>query len=205
MSMSKIDPRIERSRQAIRIALLDCMREKDLRKITVAEITRRAGLSRPTFYLHYTSIAEVLVEYLADVLHQANDTFSTNIEKMGGAQAGLVSFITFFQDVGNHADLFRLVSQIGAENTMREYFYASFVLYLDDYAARHHVQILPTVRHLSASFLVGALVGVIYYWLDAEIQIPAEQMGSYFASTMNSYLGSVIVDRNLDPIFQPSE
>ena len=49
----KIDPRIERTREALRGALMALIEEKGFDAISVQDITERARLNRATFYLHY--------------------------------------------------------------------------------------------------------------------------------------------------------
>ena len=49
----RTDPRIFRTRQFLRDALIDLIREKGFDIVQVQEITERAKLNRPTFYLHY--------------------------------------------------------------------------------------------------------------------------------------------------------
>ncbi len=48
-----LDPRIRRTRQGLRQALMELVLEKDYRKITVTDLTSRAYINRSTFYLHY--------------------------------------------------------------------------------------------------------------------------------------------------------
>ena len=135
-----LDPRAERSRAWMRAALLALMREKDYQKITVAEITDRAGLSRPTFYLHYKSKDEVLVDHLITEIAHIFDEFSVNIQKTGGVQPGLLATQKLFKEVRGYADVFQVVQQIGAERIVRQSLYHSFFAYLQDLARRYQVR-----------------------------------------------------------------
>ncbi len=51
--MKKENRSISRTRTSLRIAFAKLLLEKDVKKITVVDVTDRAGLSRNTFYLHY--------------------------------------------------------------------------------------------------------------------------------------------------------
>lgn len=51
-----------RSREMIRRAFLELLAEKELDKITVTEISRRADLNRRTFYAHYSDVQAVMEE-----------------------------------------------------------------------------------------------------------------------------------------------
>ncbi len=60
--MKKGNRSVERTCQMLRRAYAELILEKDIEKITVADVTRCAGLSRNTFYLHFEDI-NALKEY----------------------------------------------------------------------------------------------------------------------------------------------
>lgn len=61
-----------RSKKMIRAAMIELLAEKDISKITVVDIIRRADLSRNTFYAHYQDIYAVLEEVENDFLSEMN-------------------------------------------------------------------------------------------------------------------------------------
>lgn len=64
-----------RSRKWIVQALLKLMEEKPYHKISIKEITDTAGLVRKTFYRNFQSKEEVLYEYLAELMAEAEKEF----------------------------------------------------------------------------------------------------------------------------------
>ena len=56
-----------RSRRMIRKAFLELIREKELEKVTVTEIVKRADLNRSTFYAHYPDIRGVVDELQEEI------------------------------------------------------------------------------------------------------------------------------------------
>src|SRR6185436_2880035 len=58
----KIDRRIQRTRQALRTALIELTKEKDYDSISIEDITERANVGRATFYLHYKDKEDLLLE-----------------------------------------------------------------------------------------------------------------------------------------------
>ncbi len=62
-----------RSRKLINMALAELLQEKQLDKITVTDVVRRAEISRGTFYAHYTDIP--------DVIHHAIDEAFSHIRE----------------------------------------------------------------------------------------------------------------------------
>lgn len=58
------DPRVQRTKTQIFAAFNDLLAEKEFSKITVTDLTKRAGISRKTFYLHYSSIDDLVDVFL---------------------------------------------------------------------------------------------------------------------------------------------
>lgn len=85
-----MDRRIVKTREAIRKAYMECVTEKGSSRISISELSRRANIDRKTFYLHYASPDEVLIEYAEErfsrivaVMEESNyfeDPF--NVEKL---------------------------------------------------------------------------------------------------------------------------
>ncbi|MNO29836.1 HTH-type transcriptional regulator MtrR [compost metagenome] len=64
-SMPRTDPRVLRTRELLRNAVIELMEEMDIQKISVNRIAERAKINRVTFYLHYRDIPDML-EMMAD-------------------------------------------------------------------------------------------------------------------------------------------
>lgn len=56
-------------------ALLFLLEKKDIEFITVTEITKKAGVSRSTFYLHYDSVYELFSETVENLNNQFINSF----------------------------------------------------------------------------------------------------------------------------------
>ena len=54
------DLRVIKTRQAIRIALISLLSEKELSDITISELSARAQVNRKTFYYHFEDIFSLL-------------------------------------------------------------------------------------------------------------------------------------------------
>lgn len=57
----------------IKTAFFELMQDKNVQKITVAEIVRKADISRATFYLHYTDIFDLLKQTEESIITQVLD------------------------------------------------------------------------------------------------------------------------------------
>src|SRR5512139_3713844 len=68
--LKKIDPRVIRTRQLLRDALVSLIAEKGFDAITVQDIADRATLNRATFYLHYQDKHDLLINSLHDAIDE---------------------------------------------------------------------------------------------------------------------------------------
>lgn len=62
------DRRIRKTKKALKIALAELLTQKELRKITVQELSDKADVHRATFYSHYHDVYALYSEYENEVL-----------------------------------------------------------------------------------------------------------------------------------------
>jgi AcrR family transcriptional regulator len=65
------DPRVYRTRKMLQAAMIALMQEKTLAAVSIKEITKRAEVSRGTFYAHYTDKYELVEMIIREDFSQA--------------------------------------------------------------------------------------------------------------------------------------
>lgn len=98
-----------RSRRMIREAYMELLKEKDLSKITVTDIIKRADLNRATFYAHYPDVRGVTEEIENEIIEKMLEVLKE------------FQFTSFFR---NPAPLLLKISRYLEEDT---YFYRILV------------------------------------------------------------------------------
>ena len=73
--MSTNNRMVEKSKKAIKDALLEIMYEKDFKQITVNELLKRANVSRGTFYAHFSNLEDVRQQLIDDLYAHADAIF----------------------------------------------------------------------------------------------------------------------------------
>lgn len=101
-----MDPRILRTRGALQRALLDLVRDRDLDDITVADIVERAGVTRSSFYLHYTDKDGLLADALDAFAEAEGAELPALLELLGEPPQALEAYLRHFDQ---HAELYRRV------------------------------------------------------------------------------------------------
>ncbi|MDG0809170.1 TetR/AcrR family transcriptional regulator [Cohnella rhizosphaerae] len=67
MEDTRTDPRVLRTRQLIRDAFNALIPNKDIKDITIGDITKRATINRATFYAHYADKYELMEDALSQL------------------------------------------------------------------------------------------------------------------------------------------
>lgn len=73
--MNKAESKYFNTAKLMDTALLYLLEKKDFDKITVKEICEKAGVNRSTFYLHYESTEDLLLETVEDLNREFKDCF----------------------------------------------------------------------------------------------------------------------------------
>lgn len=192
------DPRTIRTRTWLKHALLELIREKPYREINIAEITDRAGLARPTFYLHYRSKNDLLLSYLDElfsgfITEIEEDLLSTEID------AGAATKI--FTQVQEHSHLFQVVLHSGEEQQLLKRFQSYVLIVFARFIKKNNLanlsaELVPYV----ADYLAGAIIAMISDWLENDQPHPPAVMGKVFYALAQPGLSNVLVKRALNPL-----
>ena len=92
MKAKEVNRSSEKTRNAIRLAFAELLKEKnELKKITVSELVKKADINRGTFYIHYDSIYDVAEEFEAEVIE------SLSIETL--SLSSIESIYLYFDEV----------------------------------------------------------------------------------------------------------
>ena len=83
MRDENIDRRVQRTRQLLRGALVQLIMERGYDALTIQDITDKANLGRTTFYLHYASKDDLLLDHHADLRNHFKLTTMSREELLG--------------------------------------------------------------------------------------------------------------------------
>ncbi|PSR66901.1 TetR/AcrR family transcriptional regulator [Nocardia sp. MDA0666] len=169
------DLRVLRSRGLLQAAILKLGQERPVDGIAISDITQRAGVSRSTFYDHYTDKETLLADAMDRQALEAGVPLRTV-----GLDEGLPGqppqfLIDYLQHIADHAQLYRNVlgahgsAAVHARLTGRIAAILGEGIGILDQDAPVESPVPPAV---DAVALAGAILAVITYWLERVPQVP---------------------------------
>jgi len=188
---AKTDPRVRRTRRILREALVSLILEKDYASISIKEVTDRAEVAYITFFRHYESMDELLMEVLEEGLGE----LLQHIRILAGKSddpASEVEGRLIFEYIRQKADLFRILFKSRSVSRVRESVVkniSSIFLSTCDSVKRPGSQIPPSI---AGNHIATSLLALIEWWLENKMTPPPVQMGKvYKALIIDATIGAV--------------
>ncbi|WP_267425282.1 MULTISPECIES: TetR/AcrR family transcriptional regulator [unclassified Curtobacterium] len=169
-----VDARILHTTAALREAILRLAASRPVSEITVADVTRAAGINRATFYSHAVSpgslLADVLTPGLDDIRDE--DAAARRVAAEQGADVEELAAITrrginaVVEHVVTHRDIYTRALPDPNDGSLHrllvEHFTVSSVQHIEALDAAARPEILDDV---AAGFVAQGFVGAIEAWL----------------------------------------
>lgn len=165
----RIDPRIVRTVQACELAIVELASERPISQVTIADLADRAGLTRATFYNHYSSPLQLLIAVLLSDLERVHRVEDERRAQGGSTAAELLRLS--ISDVADHIERFKSVYVLSVHDPADGGVYEALVRHFTEYAVAFIAQSshpgLPDAnRDVLAQFLAHGFAGAIKAWLS---------------------------------------
>ncbi|MCL7454893.1 MAG: TetR/AcrR family transcriptional regulator [Anaerolineae bacterium] len=192
MAKGKVDRRVQRTRQLLHDALIDLILEKGYDRTTVQDIIDRANVGRSTFYAHYLDKQDLLESGLARLREELGQNLAGD-DGAEGAEWMLLPSLALFRHTGQQHHLFRaMIGGTGIDvvvKTIDEALTAHAQALLDQLIAERGQPCVPP--RVMVTYLVGALMALLTWWLDNDMPYPPEQMDQTFRELTVSGVAAV--------------
>lgn len=189
----KQDRRVRRTRRALRKALSDLMEEKGYDQVTIEELTERADIGRTTFYLHYSAKQDLLLEQFGEMIDQLVAQLSQTPLSAWGQEGDIRSVDDYpnrpicmiFQHAADNKDLYQIVLRgegvDQASERLQVIMTNAVNTFLSHKLGQQDEQIaLKIPIDLFGNYFAGAILGVIKWWLEADMPYSSEKMEEIF-------------------------
>ncbi|MFE4453835.1 TetR/AcrR family transcriptional regulator [Streptomyces sp. NPDC056796] len=168
------DPRTARTRARLREALLDACADRPLDRVGVADVARRAGVGRATFYLHYDDLRALAVDACAGVVREAVEALHAWGRTPPGPDAPPPELLTLLQEIQGRAAVHRSLLGPGGGGPLGELLHRELRRYSLDELRRRR----PAAggHDLTASAVAGLFTGMLSDWVHGLTDATPEQL-----------------------------
>ncbi|MFT4416267.1 TetR/AcrR family transcriptional regulator [Fredinandcohnia humi] len=177
MSQLKEDKRIVRTRNALKDALLNIMKDKDFKDITATEITKSAGCNRVTFYSHYPDKETLLQSIFADYMEGFVEQFRSYYKD--GKPFDIrdeTRSIKLFKYVKEHSFIFKMILKGEILPGSQNYF-CDTISKVSESDLRLLEDSIEDINIDALRFYqVYASLGLFLYWVDSDFKESPEYM-----------------------------
>ena len=189
------DPRVRRTRRLLREALISLILEgKAYQTLTIKEITARAEVAYITFFRHYDSIDDLLLEMLegglSELERRIEDMTSQSEDDAGATEGQLI-----FEYVQQNAALFHILLHTPGAMQIRKRFEGVLAAIFLATCEPLYTPGQPIPPKIMASQLATSLVSLIEWWLDHEMPYPYQQMGQIYFQLRAGMIAGIELDQ----------
>ena len=100
--------KIQMTKRCIREVLFECLKEKDINKITISSLCEKADINRSTFYKYYGSQYDVIKEMEQEVIQLINEQLNDQPKE--------TSFIQLLQFLKSNKETIKIFFECNVDN-----------------------------------------------------------------------------------------
>lgn len=172
----KTDRRILRTRERLGDALIALMQERNFHDITVQDVLDRAGISRSTFYVHYSDKDDLLLSDIEDFL----ENVSTVLKRKSANPKRLLPVKELFAHIRDARELYAAFVKSGKIHDFRALGQGVFARSIEERLRISAVQQDPISRSAYAHALAGSFFSLLEWWMDKGMKADPKEMDDLF-------------------------
>src|SRR5258707_3080649 len=177
MNLTKrTDPRVVRTRQMLRDALIATILDKGYDATNVQEITDRAGLRRATFYLHYRDKEELLLTLLHETLDELMEQIGTGPRSVLNEESEYAEGMITFKFIHKRANLYRAILRGQGASEITRTIRDNLAVRIQQKCIELQKVDLPVPVDVLANYLATVKLNMVIWWLDKDMPYTPEQM-----------------------------
>lgn len=175
-----LDRRQIKTKKAIIRAFFELTKDKDMSKITITELAKKADIDRKTFYLHFNSVSDIYNELgrkVVDILKES--IINSGMSDDHNAIYGL--FMTINEILAGKIDVLK---DIARKNEFTEFVFCIKDIFCDELIRILGIDNLPNASkyRLTAEFIASGTVSIYLSWLKDEVDISMDELAQLAGS-----------------------
>ena len=169
-----MDKRTQNTRERIRHAYVTLLTAGDEPKLTVTALARQANIDRKTFYLHYDTTDDVML----DITQQIVEQFVEKLKQRGFLEKGVdvgVFYQTLGQVISEHRALFHYAALRPSQYVFWEHIKHELAVRLVEHYQDKFL-IKPDGLYVYLRFLLGGMQEIYREWLRGGLKLTIEEL-----------------------------
>ena len=172
------DHRTRVTKMLIRRAFTDLLRVKPVQSISIKELCEKAGVNRGTFYAHYASVHDLLMQMEDEMLSEINEVLASLLPEDGGDVSSLRISTELFQCLKDNADLCTVtLGDFGDKSFAMRMLNMGWEKCFDAYS-RYFRDASPKQIAYFYAFVSEGCIGLLRRWLREGITTSAEDIAA---------------------------
>ena len=172
------DHRTRVTKMLIRRAFTDLLRVKPVQSISIKELCEKAGVNRGTFYAHYASVHDLLMQMEDEMLAEINEVLSSLLPADGGEVSSLRISTELFQCLKDNADLCTVtLGDFGDKSFAMRMLNMGWEKCFGAYS-RYFRDASPKQIAYFYAFVNEGCIGLLRRWLREEMSTSAEEIAA---------------------------
>ena len=177
----KVDPRVRRTRRMLRDALVSLILEKDYASISIKEVTERAEVAYITFFRHFESLDQLLMEVLDEGLSELLGHIET-LAKQSETSTLETEGRLIFEYIEQKADLFLILFKSQSVTRVRKKIVRNIAVIFQKSCTPLARSGNPVTTAILSNHIATSLLALIEWWLDNNRKPVPAQMGKVYKS-----------------------
>lgn len=176
MEQPSQDRRVRRTRKRLQAALAALLREKDLKDITVRELTELADVNRGTFYTHYKDLYDMREQVEQELFQQLTEVLSAY--DVGNSRGSLRPILTaVFRFILENQELFATILGGGEALFFSRLQRLIYDMYLREWNGFYDLGSASGTNYY-LEFVVAGVVGLVRAWAQGGMAESTEDMAA---------------------------
>ncbi len=187
--MANNDLRIQRTKKILKDTFNEMIVTTDFEKITIKDLCDKAMINRRTFYLHYSSIEDILEDFISDYTHEYYDLIK-DFNPIEEVDELVKSYFTYSEEKG------MMFERINTSPNF-EYIRLRMIQKVEDYALSdnnfHMLKKFDEIsQNLIHSFINWSCVGLYREWVKNGRRLPMDEAIKLSANLIKNGLKATV-------------
>lgn len=186
----KVDRRVNKTKKAIKNALLTLLQTKEIDEITIKAIADEADVDRKTLYTYYSGIDAIIEEFSIEIV-QSLDKVLESINYSNYLKNPNIIFDKLNQVINSNIDLYSLILKMKANNQLKEKLYVYLKQKIKD-SITDFPLVNSSKRDLVINFVAAGLLSTYQDWFISSRDHSLEEISKDITILVTSGVNGII-------------